>query len=148
MASVNKVILLGNLTRDPEVKSLPNGTKVANFSIATNHVYKDKDGVKQEKVTFHNITAYGKTAETIGKFFSKGKPIYLEGRLDTRSWEKDGVKFYRTEILMDTFQFVSDGSKKSEQKEPTVEEQYENYGGIPDAIEYPSDDISPEDIPF
>lgn len=147
MASVNKAILMGNLTRDPELKSLPNGTYVANFSIATNHVYKDKDGSKQEKVTFHNITAYGKTGENIAKFFKKGKPIYLEGRIETRSWEKDEVKMYRTEIILDSFQFIADGSKR-ENVNSTDELQPANMGSSTDIIEYPTDDINPEDIPF
>ena len=148
MASVNKVILIGNLTRDPEIKALPNGTKVANFSIATNHVYKDKTGEKQEKVTFHNITAYGKTAETIGRFFTKGKPIFIEGRIETRSWDKDGVKMYRTEILADSFHFVADGQRReSSSNDDDIQPVNMASASESDEITYP-EDLNTNDIPF
>ena len=112
MASVNKVILVGNLGRDPEVRYMPNGEAVANFSIATTENWKDKSGVKQEKTEWHNIVMYRKLAEIAGEYLKKGRPVYVEGRLQTRKWEKDGVTRYSTEIIADSMQMLGgrDGS--------------------------------------
>jgi single-strand DNA-binding protein len=109
MASVNKVILVGNLGRDPEVRFMPNGEAVCNFSIATTENWKDKSGVKQEKTEWHNIVMYRKLAEIAGEYLKKGRPVYVEGRLQTRKWEKDGVTRYTTEIIGDNMQML--GSK-------------------------------------
>ncbi|MGB7814816.1 MAG: single-stranded DNA-binding protein [Methylotenera sp.] len=109
MASVNKVILVGNLGRDPEVRYMPNGEAVCNFSIATTENWKDKSGVKQEKTEWHNIVIYRKLAEIAGEYLKKGRPVYVEGRLQTRKWEKDGVTRYTTEIIADNMQML--GSK-------------------------------------
>jgi len=109
MASVNKVILVGNLGRDPEVRYMPNGEAVCNFSIATTENWKDKSGVKQEKTEWHNIVMYRKLAEIAGEYLKKGRPVYVEGRLQTRKWEKDGVTRYTTEIIGDNMQML--GSK-------------------------------------
>jgi single-strand DNA-binding protein len=109
MASVNKVILVGNLGRDPEVRYMPNGEAVCNFSIATTENWKDKSGVKQEKTEWHNIVMYRKLAEIAGEYLKKGRPVYVEGRLQTRKWEKDGVTRYTTEIIADNMQML--GSK-------------------------------------
>src|SRR3989338_6930627 len=110
---LNKVFLYGNLTRDPELKALPSGSQVANFGIATNRTFKDKNGQKQETTEFHNIVAFGRTAEVIAQYCKKGRPIFVEGRIQTRSWEgkEDGKKQYRTEIIVDNFQFGADGGK-------------------------------------
>jgi single-strand DNA-binding protein len=99
---LNKAFLYGNLTRDPELKALPSGNQVANFGLATNRTYKGKDGTKQESTEFHNIVAFGRTAEVIGQYCKKGKAIFVEGRIQTRSWEgkEDGKKQYRTEIVV------------------------------------------------
>ncbi|OQW68526.1 MAG: single-stranded DNA-binding protein [Proteobacteria bacterium ST_bin12] len=115
MASVNKVILMGNLGRDPEVRYMPNGEAVANFSIATTENWKDKSGVKQEKTEWHNIVMYRKLAEIAGEYLKKGRPVYVEGRLQTRKWEKDGVTRYSTEIIADSMQMLGgkDGSNSS-----------------------------------
>ncbi|MES2499584.1 MAG: single-stranded DNA-binding protein, partial [Pseudomonadota bacterium] len=102
MASVNKVILVGSLGRDPEVKYMANGEAVANFSMATSENWKDKAGVKQEKTEWHNVVAYRKLAEIIGEYLKKGSPVYIEGKLQTRKWEKDGVTRYSTEIIADS----------------------------------------------
>ena len=110
MASVNKVILVGNLGRDPEVRFMPNGEAVANFSIATTENWKDKSGVKQEKTEWHNIVMYRRLAEIAGEYLKKGRPVYIEGRLQTRKWEKDGVTRYTTEIIGDQMQML--GSKE------------------------------------
>jgi single-strand DNA-binding protein len=109
MASVNKVILMGNLGRDPEVRFMPNGEAVANFSIATTENWKDKSGVKQEKTEWHNIVIYRKLAEIAGEYLKKGRPVYIEGRLQTRKWEKDGVTRYTTEIVADQMQMLGSG---------------------------------------
>ena len=106
MASVNKVILVGNLGRDPEVRFMPNGEAVCNFSIATTENWKDKSGVKQEKTEWHNIVMYRKLAEIAGEYLKKGRPVYVEGRLQTRKWEKDGVTRYSTEIIADSMQML------------------------------------------
>ena len=106
MASVNKVILVGNLGRDPEVRFMPNGEAVCNFSIATTENWKDKSGVKQEKTEWHNIVMYRKLAEIAGEYLKKGRPVYVEGRLQTRKWEKDGVTRYSTEIIGDSMQML------------------------------------------
>ena len=104
--NVNKVLLIGNLTRDPEMRSLPSGQPVANFGIATNRVWRDKEGQKQQQADFHNIVAFGKLAETVNQYMKKGNMMYVEGRLTTRSWDApDGTKKSRTEIIAETIQF-------------------------------------------
>lgn len=118
MASVNKVILIGNLGRDPEVRFMPNGDAVCNFSIATTESWKDKAGQKQEKVEWHNIVMYRKLAEIAGEYLKKGRPVYIEGRLQTRDWEKDGVKRYTTEIVADSMQML--GGKDSGQEKDSA----------------------------
>lgn len=95
-------MIIGNLTRDPEIRNTPNGTNVASFSVATNFVWKDQAGQKQEKAEFHNIVAWRKLADICGQYLRKGSKVYLEGRLQTRDWDgQDGVKRYRTEIIAD-----------------------------------------------
>jgi single-strand DNA-binding protein len=107
MASgVNKAILIGHLGRDPEVRHTQEGTAVANFSIATNESWTDKAGAKQEKVEWHNIVAWGKLGEICGQYLKKGSQAYIEGRLQTREWEKDGVKRYTTEVVAGNIQFL------------------------------------------
>jgi single-strand DNA-binding protein len=113
MASVNKVILVGNLGRDPEVRYMPNGEAVANFSIATTENWKDKSGAKQEKTEWHNIVMYRRLAEIAGEYLKKGRPVYIEGRLQTRKWEKDGVTRYTTEIIADQMQMLGSGREGS-----------------------------------
>lgn len=100
--NLNKAMLIGNLTRDPETKTTPSGQVVTTFSIATNLTWTDKSGEKQKKAEFHNIVAWRKLAEICAQYLKKGSKIYLEGRLQTRDWEgQDGVKRYRTEIVAD-----------------------------------------------
>ncbi|MFC1613523.1 single-stranded DNA-binding protein [Patescibacteria group bacterium] len=99
---LNKVTIIGRLTRDPEVKTTPSGQTVASFSLATSFTWKDASGVQQKKTEFHNIVAWRKLAEICGQYLVKGKQIYLEGRLETRDWTgQDGIKRYRTEIIAD-----------------------------------------------
>lgn len=138
----NKAIIVGHLTKKPEVKALPSGQSVANFSVATNRFYTDKDGSKQEQAEFHNVVVFGKTADTCGQYLEKGQNVLIEGRLQTRSWEKDGEKRYTTEIVADNVQF----GKKTEQ---STNQPVESDGSSDEkAIDYPEDDINPEDIPF
>lgn len=148
---LNKVFLYGNLTRDPELKALPSGSQVANFGLATNRTYKDKSGAKQESTEFHNVVAFGRTAEVIAQYCKKGRPIFIEGRITTRSWEgkEDGKKQYRTEIIAENFQFGADGGKGVQAgsgQATSHEEQPAQSDG--EAIKYPDEEINPEDIPF
>lgn len=106
---VNKVILIGNLGRDPEMRSLPSGQPVATFSLATNRRWKDRDGQRQEQTEWHNVVVFGRQAEIAGQYLTKGKQIYVEGRIQTRSWDdkQSGEKKYRTEIVCESFQMLS-----------------------------------------
>jgi len=107
MASVNKVILVGNLGRDPETRYMPDGGAVTNVSIATTESWKDKgSGEKQEKTEWHRVAFFGKLAEIAGEYLKKGSQVYVEGRLQTREWEKDGVKRYTTEIIANSMQML------------------------------------------
>lgn len=135
---VNKVILFGNITKDPQVKALPSGSSVCSFSIATNRTWKNKDGEKQESTDYHNIVAFGRTAENIAQYLRKGSSLYIEGRLQTRSYEKDDQKRYVTEVVADHVQF---GPKKASAERRDDEEV--DVGAAPD-----SEALDPEDIPF
>lgn len=147
---LNKAYIIGNLVRDPELKAMPSGAKVANFSVATSRSYKDKDGNKKDFTEYHNIVAFGKTGELCAQYLKKGSQALIEGRLQTRSWEADGVKKYRTEIIADSVQFGAKGGgagpaagkNASEASEP------EPAGKSGETIEYPQEDINPDDIPF
>ena len=111
-SGVNKVILVGNLGKDPEVRYTPGGQPVANFSIATNEAWTDKAGAKQERTEWHKIVVWGKTAELCGEYLSKGRQVYLEGKLQTREWNnKEGVKQYTTEIVANQVVFLSGGDR-------------------------------------
>ena len=151
--NVNKAFLFGNLTRDPEIRALPSGQQVANFSIATNRSYKAQDGSKKEQVEYHNVVAFGRQAEVISQYLKKGRSIFVEGRIQTRSWDKDGVKQYRTEIVIENFQFGPGGQGQgggyqggsSNDSQDRQEAPSQDQG---DAIQYPDEEINPEDIPF
>ena len=105
---VNKVLLIGNLGRDPEVRTTPSGQSVASFTLATSRRWKDRDGNRQEQTEWHNIVVWGKQAETASQYLTKGKQIYVEGRIQTRSWDDktSGEKKYRTEVVCDNFQML------------------------------------------
>ena len=105
---VNKVILVGNLGRDPERRSTPSGQQVATFTVATNRKWRDRDGNRQEQTEWHNIVVWGRQAEVAGEYLKKGRQIYLEGRLQTRSWDdkQSGEKKYRTEVICENFQML------------------------------------------
>ena len=107
MASVNKVILIGNLGTDPEVRYTASGTAVCNFSIATNEQWNNKEGQREERTEWHRIVCWGRTAELCSQYLTKGRPVYIEGRLQTREWEdKDRNKRHTTEIIAQTVKFL------------------------------------------
>jgi single-strand DNA-binding protein len=148
----NKAIIIGNLTRDPEQKSLPSGIAVTSFSVATNRVWKDKEGNKQESTDYHNVVVFGRQAENAAKYLTKGASVLVEGRMQTRTWDgQDGKKNYRTEIIADTVQFgprttggTAPQQASSQKPAPAGAAKKE----VLDTIEYPEEDINPDDIPF
>jgi len=153
---LNKAFLYGNLVRDPELKALPSGIKVTNFSLATNRTYKDKDGNKKETTEYHNVVAFGKQAELIQQYLKKGRGIFVDGRLQTRSWDDKATnsKKYRTEVIVENFQF---GPSSAGQGGGTYTPSQSEVGAASvsgakadkiDTIEYPTEEINPEDIPF
>ncbi len=145
---LNKALVYGNLTRDPELRSLPSGIQVASFSIATNRVWKDKNGVKQESVDYHNVVVFGRQAELVSQYLRKGSSALVEGRMQTRSWDAEGGKKYRTEIVADRIQFGPrrDGAA-APAAAPSISQDAEPAPPL-DAIEYPEENINVEDIPF
>lgn len=151
---LNKAIIIGNLTRDPEVKALPSGIKVTSFSVATNRVWKDKNGQKQENVDYHNVVVFGRQAEIAGQYLKKGGSVLVEGRMQTRSWDDAaGVKKYRTEIIADRIQFgprsASSGAPSGSYNAPAgAAPADDDHKKAMDTIEYPEEEINPEDIPF
>lgn len=140
--NLNKVILIGRLTNDPELRQTGSGKSVANFSIATNQ-YWSKDGEKKESTEFHNIVVWGKTADTVDSYLSKGQQVAIEGRLQTRTWEdNNGSKRRTTEIVADNVQFGSRQEESALDKEMEEED-------LPEInIDEEGDDIDPDDIPF
>ena len=122
---VNKVIIVGNLGHDPQLRQMENGTEIATFSVATSEKWKDKNGEKQSKTEWHKIVAFGKVAEIIGKYLAKGSKVYIEGKLQTRSWEDDaGHRKYTTEIVMNGFDSKLEmlgETKKAETSPPAKE---------------------------
>lgn len=143
---LNKAIIIGNLTRDPEMKSLPSGIQVTTFSLATNRVYKDKNGQKQEQTDYHNVVVFGRQAETTAQYLRKGASALVEGRMQTRSWDgPDGTKRYRTEVVADRIQFGPRRNGDSSSQSTSKDEQ---PAPPDDAIDYPEESISADDIPF
>src|SRR3989338_6010070 len=154
---LNKAIIIGNLTRDPELRSLPSGVKVTSFSLATNRFWKDKNGAKQEDTQYHNIVVFAQQAELVAQYLKKGQSALVEGRIQNRSWDApDGTKKYRSEIVADRVQF---GPKAGSGGYPPAAS-----GGAPEGvdtggagahpaepiktIQYPDENINPADIPF
>ncbi|MFA7216610.1 MAG: single-stranded DNA-binding protein [Candidatus Paceibacterota bacterium] len=145
---LNKALIIGNLTRDPELKSLPSGIRVASFSVATNRVWKNKDGAKQESVDYHNVVVFGRQADIVGQYLKKGGSVLVEGRMQTRSWDDaSGTKKYRTEIIADRVQFGPRREGGSPSYDAGSSSQDEEKKAL-DTIEYPEEEINPEDIPF
>ena len=148
---LNKVILIGNLGKDPEVRSLPSGQPVATWTMATSRRWRDKNGQKQEHTEWHQIVCFGKQAEIAGQYLTKGKQVCVEGRIQTRSWDdrNTGEKKYRTEIVCDNFQMLGHrggdfehGDRQAAQAGPTYDEG--SYGGAAAG----GGDIEDDDIPF
>lgn len=159
--NLNKAMIIGNLTRDPEVRTTPQGTSVASFSVATNFVWTDANGQKQERAEYHNVVAWRKLAEIIGQYLKKGSKVYIEGRLQTRDWVgQDGAKKYRTEIIAENMIMLdSKGSSAGftppssspapESDLPTIEQENPSEDSAPlPSNDSDSDEIKLEDIPF
>jgi len=159
---LNKAFLYGNLTRDPEIKALPSGTKVASFGLATSRNWKDKNGVKQESTVFHNIVMFGVQADLAAQYLKKGKPIFVEGRIENRSWDaQDGTKKYRSEVVVENFQFgpspmpgtsgagtnYSEGHQPAKPQSGASKPQSVAKQEV-ETIQYPEEEINLEDIPF
>jgi len=159
--NLNKAMIIGNLTRDPEMRTTPQGQQVASFSVATNQVWNDANGQKQERAEYHNIVAWRGLAEVIGKYLRRGSKVYIEGRIQTRDWEgQDGVKRYRTEIVADNM-IMLDGKGSGGTPAP-LSAATPTFGGEQSApmndlptiqADEPtsmgtSDEINIEDIPF
>lgn len=159
MASLNKVMLIGNLTRDPDVRMLSNGRPVCNFGLALNRNYKDSEGNRKEEVTFVDVECYGPRAEAVGRFFTKGRSIFVEGRLKLDQWEsKEGEKRSAIRVVLDNFEFVD---SKQDAVNPPPESKSEPYSKPTataakhrepssesnDSISNPDPDLD-EDVPF
>ncbi len=150
--NLNKVFIIGNLTRDPELKTLPSGTAVASFGVATNRVWKDQSGQKKEEAQFHNVVVFGRQAEIVSQYLAKGSSALIEGRIQTRTWDAaDGSKRNRTEIVAERVQFgprkgsysakgEAGGGERSA-SQPAPKEELET-------IEYPEEEVNSEEIPF
>ncbi len=137
MSGVNKVILLGRLGADPEVRYTAGGTAVAKFNLATSETWKDKDGSKQERTEWHRVVAFGKLGETCGEYLSKGKQVYVEGKLQTRSWEdKEGNKKYTTEINVNNMVMLGSGSGEGGGKEVAASAEPQSFGSSEDDIPF------------
>lgn len=148
--NLNKVFLIGNLTRDPELRTMPNGNSVVNFGMATNRMWKDKSGVQQKQAEFHNIVLFGRLAEIAKQYLQKGAMVMIEGRLQTRAWDgQDGQKKNRTEIVAESMQMGPrpGGQRPSGQTTPSDQQPAQPPEQLA-TVEYPEDEIKPEDIPF
>lgn len=147
--NLNKVLLLGNLTRDPESRVIPSGQQVVSFGVATNRIWNDASGAKQQKAEFHNVVAWGKLAQICGQYLKKGQLVYIEGRIETRVWDaQDGTKRNRTEIVAESMQM---GPRLA-----GMAREAGSFGGAEKSapsssvpvIEIDKEDIKPEDLPF
>lgn len=149
--NLNKAMIIGNLTRDPEIKTIPSGQTVASFSIATNYIWNDQQGQKQEKVEFHNIIAWRKLAEICGQYLKKGSKIYIEGRLQTRDWTgQDGIKRYRTEIVAENMIMLdrAGGAPMNQPGRVPMPESEMSYGEQVIESNPDEEEIKVENIPF
>ncbi len=145
--NLNKAMIIGNVVRDPEMRTTPNGQNVTSFSVATNMVWKDANGQKQEKPEFHNVVAWRRLAEITGEYLKKGSKVYIEGRLQTRSWDDpSGVKKYRTEIIADNMIMLDSKGGNTQtnsdysQPEPEIKKEEKKEDNI--------EEVNVEDIPF
>ena len=145
----NRAIISGNLTRDPELRSLPSGVQVATLGIATNRVWKDKNGAKQESTDYHNVVVFGRQAETTAQYLRKGSSVLVEGRMQTRSWDAaDGTKKYRTEVVADRVQFGPRKDGGGAASAPATASQSKEVEPPVDGIDYPEENVNVDDIPF
>jgi len=156
--NLNKAMIIGNLTRDPEIRNTPTGQTVASFSVATNYVWTDQSGQKRDKVEYHNVVAWRRLAEIVGQYLKKGSKVYIEGRLQTRDWVgQDGVKRYRTEIIAENMIMLDragTGSSMNRTEKPplpsepviNVEEVEESEGMSEGSTS--EEEIRVENIPF
>jgi len=143
--NLNKAMIIGNLTKDPETRSTTSGQTVTTFSVATNRMWTDKEGQKQQKTEFHNIVAWGKLGEICAQYLKKGGLIYVEGRIETRSWDaQDGTKKYRTEIVMENMQMGPKGGSFGGSQSPASKKEDDMF----DEPEADDDAMKIEDIPF
>lgn len=141
---INKVILIGNIIKDPEIKTLLSGQGLATFSLATNRTWKDKDGSKKEQAEYHNIVIFGKLSDVVAKYCKKGMKIYIEGRLQTRSWDdQNGAKKYRTEIIGENLSMLSRFEKDNTE---AIKEELSDVTHA--TVQYDEEEINIEDIPF
>src|SRR3989344_8311222 len=152
--NLNKAFILGNLTRDPELRQTPSGQQVCQFSLATNRIYTDKSGQKQKLAEFHNIVAWGKLGELVGQYLKKGQSAFVEGRIQTRSWDdkQSGQKKYRTEIVAENVQFgpKTGGGSGGGSQDSGASAQGPVAKEVLETVQYPGDEdeIKPDDIPF
>ncbi len=159
--NLNKAMIIGNLTRDPEVRNTPSGVSVASFAVATNLIWTDQSGQRQEKVEFHNVVAWRRLAEICGQYLRKGSKVYIEGRLQTRDWVgQDGMKRYRTEIIVENMIMLDraggvSGVSTPEGEPPLPAEQESSSESVADVSESPTEEANPseeeikvENIPF
>lgn len=145
--SINKVILIGRLGKDPELKQTPTGTQVCNFTLATSEAYKSKDGKQEDKTQWHNVTVFGKQAENCAKYLSKGRNAYIEGRIEYRSWEKEGKKFHATDIIATQVQFLDFCNSKKGEVDPPAPPLSSFISPAPKPVQ-PQQSFSVDDIPF
>ncbi|MFP4014911.1 MAG: single-stranded DNA-binding protein [Chitinispirillaceae bacterium] len=153
MAGVNKVILVGNLGKDPELKYTPQGRAVTTFSLATTERWNDKNGQKQERTEWHNIVIWGKQAEVANQYLQKGRTCYIEGKIVTRSWDdRDGNKRYRTEIEANAFQFIGGGAGGSDRGSSQQGPSREYFDAPPESQfnqqQVSEPDVGSDDLPF
>lgn len=145
MSDLNKAMIIGRLTRDPESRNIPTGQLVSSFSVATGRSWKDKSGAKQEKTEFHNVVAWGKLAEICKQYLNKGKKVFIEGRLQTRSWDdQNGQKKYKTEIIAENMQMLDSMSSRNNETSKK-----EDKGSELPMIDLENEEeINIEDVPF
>ena len=147
--SLNQVQIIGNLTKDPEVRQTPNGNTVATFTVATNFTWKDSNGQKQEKAEFHNVVAWGKLAEICQNYLNKGQKIYIQGRLQTRDWEaEDGSRKYKTEIIAENMIMLTNNQNSSSNNSYQPQESQPNENPASANFASIDDEISIDDLPF
>lgn len=147
-SSLNRVMLIGNLTRDPELRKTTSGQSVASFTIATNRVYTGSDGQKKEQADYHSLVAWGRLGEVCAQYLTKGKKVYVDGRLQTREWEgQDGQKRYRTEIVLENMIMLD---RAGQGGAPRMSDATENSAPamVDEPSQAPADEIKLEDIPF